>query len=94
MAAATAKKTEIRVTVTRRSVMQVAPYESEEASSSVEFSMDGDASAASVTRLRRWPYDGCRKAFPGMSRVLPWLPPRHHGPLHPAVVHRMTCGET
>ena len=48
MAAATAKKTEIRVTVTRRSVMQVAPYESEEASSSVEFSMDGDASAEEV----------------------------------------------
>ena len=48
MAAATAKKTEIRVTVTRRSVMQVAPYESEEASSSVEFSMDGDASAEDV----------------------------------------------
>jgi hypothetical protein len=43
-----AKSNDIRVTVTRRSVMQVAPYESEEASSSVEFSMDGGASAEEV----------------------------------------------
>tara|TARA_R110002051_G_scaffold14982_4_gene47507 strand:- start:3445 stop:4017 length:573 start_codon:yes stop_codon:yes gene_type:complete len=44
----TVNSNEIRVTVTRRSVMQVAPYESEEASSSVEFSMDGNASAEEV----------------------------------------------
>ena len=44
----TVNSNEIRVTVTRRSVMQVAPYESEEASSSVEFSMDGGASAEEV----------------------------------------------
>jgi len=43
-----AKSNDIRVTVTRRSVMQVAPYESEEASSSVEFSMDAGASAEEV----------------------------------------------
>ena len=43
-----AKSNDIRVTVTRRSTMQVAPYESEEASSSVEFSMDGGASAEEV----------------------------------------------
>ena len=43
-----ATSNDIRVTVTRRSVMQVAPYESEEASSSVEFSMDGGASAEEV----------------------------------------------
>jgi hypothetical protein len=42
------KSNDIRVTVTRRSVMQVAPYESEEASSSVEFSMDAGASAEEV----------------------------------------------
>ena len=43
-----AKSNDIRVTVARRSVMQVAPYESEEASSSVEFSMDAGASAEEV----------------------------------------------
>ena len=42
------KSNDIRVTVTRRSVMQVASYESEEASSSVEFSMDAGASAEEV----------------------------------------------
>lgn len=43
-----ATSNDIRVTVTRRSVTQVAPFESEEATSSVEFSMDANASAEEV----------------------------------------------
>ena len=46
--ATSSKPTEIRVTVARRSVAQVAPYESEEASASIEFSMEGDSAEADV----------------------------------------------
>jgi hypothetical protein len=44
-----ATSNEIRVTVSRRSVAQVAPYESEEASASIEFSMDAGSSEEDVT---------------------------------------------
>ena len=43
-----ATSNDIRITVSRRSVTQVAPYESEEASSSIEFSMDAGSSAEDV----------------------------------------------
>ena len=46
--ATSSKPTDIRVTVARRSVAQVAPYESEEASTSVEFSMEGDSTSDDV----------------------------------------------
>ena len=46
--ATSSKPTDIRVTVARRSVAQVAPYESEEASTSVEFSMEGDSTSEDV----------------------------------------------
>jgi len=46
--ATSSKLTDIRVTVARRSVTQVAPYESEEATASIEFSMEGDSSSDDV----------------------------------------------
>ena len=50
-----ATSNDIRVTVSRRSVTQVAPYESEEASASIEFSMDAGASADDVTgEVQAW----------------------------------------
>ena len=39
---------DIRISISRRSVAQVAPYESEEASASVELSLDADTSAEEV----------------------------------------------
>ena len=50
-----ATSNDIRVTVSRRSVTQVAPYESEEASSSIEFSMDEESSDLEVTsQVQAW----------------------------------------
>lgn len=46
---------DIRISISRRSVAQVAPYESEEASASVELSLDADTSAEEViAQLKAW----------------------------------------
>ena len=46
---------DIRISISRRSVAQVAPYESEEASASVELSLDADTSAEEViAQLKTW----------------------------------------
>ena len=46
---------DIRISISRRSVAQVAPYESEEASASVELSLDADTSAEEViAQLKGW----------------------------------------
>lgn len=46
---------EIRISISRRSVAQVAPYESEEASASVELSLGSDTSAEDViAELKAW----------------------------------------
>ena len=46
---------DIRISISRRSVAQVAPYESEEASASVELSLGSDTSAEDViAELKAW----------------------------------------
>mgnify|MGYP003154886908 CR=1 FL=1 len=91
-----------RITVSRRSVAQVAPYESEEATTTIEFSVDAGTSKEEIldtakewrNELTMLSFRGCRKAFPGITKVLPWQPPRRRLRPQRQRIARVIFGET